>query len=217
MSTPRTRLAIDAALSNNWKEAVALNEILVLENPSNVDSLNRLGFALMKLGKYNKSKDTYKKVIAMDKTNPIAVKNLRRLETVSKGGKKNIASMPSSSPSLSSVYIEEAGKTKTVELKNVADKKTLSLVEPGDPVSMVIKRSKIFIQTLDKKYIGMLPDNIAMRLITFIKSGNEYVACIKASDEKSVIIFIKETKKSGRFKNQASFMASYSTQSFEAD
>ena len=48
-------------------------------------------------------------------------------------------------------------------------------------------------------------------LITFLKGGNEYVACIKACDERSVIIFIKETKKSGRFKNQASFMSTYTS------
>lgn len=212
MSTPLKTLAIQHALANNWKDAQEVNEQLVSENPRDIDSLNRLGFAFMKLGRYNKSKETYKKVIQLDKTNPIALKNLKRLETVSKGAKKAPNGKDPTIPTLSlmDIYIEEAGKTKTVELKNVADKKTLSLVEPGDPVTMAIKRSKIFVQTSDKKYIGMLPDNISMRLITFMKGGNEYVACIKAAEEKNITIFIKETKKSGRFKNQASFLATFS-------
>ncbi|MFI5265431.1 MAG: tetratricopeptide repeat protein [Candidatus Levyibacteriota bacterium] len=220
MSTPLKTLAIQYALSNNWKEARTVNEQLVLENPQDIDSLNRLGFAYMKLGRYNKAKEAYKKVTAVDKTNPIALKNLKRLEMVSKGGKKNggtgeVATL--STPRLSDVYIEEAGKTKTVELKNVADKKTLSLVEPGDNVSMVIKRSKIFIQTIDKKFIGMLPDNISMRLIVFMRGGNQYEACIKASDDKTVIVFIKETKKSARFKNQASFSSTFSISTSDSE
>lgn len=207
MSTALKNLAITAALSNNWKDAAELNQQLSLENPLDLDCLNRLGFAFMKLGRYNKSKEAYKKVIALDKTNPIAVKNLKRLETVAKGGKANGTQASStSSLAFANGYIEEAGKTKTIELKNIADKKTLSFVEPGDSVTLAIKRSKIFVQTMDKKYIGMLPDNISMRLIVFIKGGNEYACCVKASDEKTVTIFIKETKKASRFKNQASFM-----------
>ncbi|MGE5041381.1 MAG: tetratricopeptide repeat protein [Candidatus Levyibacteriota bacterium] len=211
MSTLLKQLAINSALCNDWKQAEELNLQLIQENPNDIDSLNRLGFALMKLGKYNKARDMYKKVIAMDKTNPIAVKNLKRLETVSQTDHQNGNGNSMPSVSLTGIFIEEAGKTKTVELKNIADKKMLSLIEPGDPVSMVIKRSKIFVQSMDKKYIGMLPDNISMRLISFMKGGNEYSSCVKACDEKMVTVFIKETKKSGRFKNQASFISTSSS------
>lgn len=212
MTTLLKRLAIDSALSNNWKQAEEINLQIIAENPNDIDTLNRLGFALMKLGKYNKAKDAYKKVIEIDKTNPIAVKNLKRLETVSKSKKTTDGeNSPQMLTSISGVFIEEAGKTKTIELKNIADKKMLSLLEPGDPVSMVIKRSKIFVQSVNKQYIGMLPDNISMRLIVFMKGGNEYTSCIKACDEKNVTIFVKEVKKSGKFKNQASFMNSHSS------
>ncbi|MBP7832313.1 MAG: tetratricopeptide repeat protein [Candidatus Levybacteria bacterium] len=210
MTTPLKTLAIQKALSNDWEEAKSLNEEILTLNPQDIDTLNRLGFAFMKLGKYNKARDTYKKVIVLDKTNPIAVKNLKRLETVSKSGKDGI--VPSTHTISTDTYIEEAGKTKTVELKNVADKKTLSLFEPGDPITIVVKRSKIFAQSNDKKYLGMLPDNVSMRLITFMKGGNEYSACVKAVDEKSITIFIKETKKVSKFKNQASFSNSHQNQ-----
>ncbi len=217
MSIPLKTQAINYALTNDWKKAREINEQLAEDNPEDIASLNRLGFAFIKLGRYNKAKETYRKVLLLDKTNPIALKNLKRLESVSRGGEKDNGANSHSPISLSEIFIEEAGKTKTVELKNLADKKTLSLVEPGDPVAMVIKRSKIFVQTGGKKYIGALPDNISMRLITFMKGGNEYMACIKASDEKNVTIFIKETKKSGRFKNQASFMSTFSAQTPDSD
>ncbi len=209
MTTPLKTLAIEKALANNWEEAKSLNEQLVELNPQDIDSLNRLGFAYMKLNKFNKARETYKKVIQLDKTNPIAVKNINRLDTVSKSAKNGTSNNHTLS---TNTYIEEAGKTKTVELKNVADKKTLSLFEPGDPVTIVIKRSKIFAQSSDKQYLGMLPDNISMRLITFMLGGNEYSACIKAVDEKSITIFIKETKKVNKFKNQASFSNTHQNQ-----
>ncbi len=209
MNTPLKTLAIESALQNNWKAAVQYNEELLLENPNDIDSLNRLGFALMKTGKYKKAKEAFLKITAIDRTNPIALKNLKRLETVSsikENTNEETNNLNSTHFSRSSLFIEEAGKTKTLVLKNLADKKTLSMLEPGDEVSLLIKRSKIFVQTLKKAYVGMLPDNISMRLLAFMKGGNEYVACIKACDEKSVTIFVKEVKKANRFKNQASFL-----------
>lgn len=210
MSTPQKTLAIQAALSNNWELAEDINSQLLTENPHDIDSLNRIGFALMKLGKFKKAKEAYKKVLDLDNTNPIALKNIKRVDSVSKEEKNGRGkSVHVLSPVYADIYIEEAGKTKTIELKNLADKKMLSLIEPGDSVFMQIKRSKIFIQSADKKYIGMLPDNISLRLILFIKGGNEYVTCIKACDEKNVTIFIKETKKSNKFRNQASFSSTH--------
>lgn len=218
MTTPLKTLAIQKALENDWKSASELNLQLVSENPNDIDSLNRLGFSYMKLGQYTKARDAYKKVIALDKTNPIAVKNIKRLETVSKQGKKEDTTRTTPNHiMLTDIYIEEAGKTKTVELKNVADKKTLSFIESGDPVTIVVKRSKIFAQLHDKTYIGMLPDNISMRLVTLINGGNEYAACVKACDEKSVTVFIKEIKRSNKFKNQASFSNQYPQNNQDSD
>lgn len=204
MSLALKDLAIKYALENNWEKACQANIELLEEDPENIDTLNRLAFSYIKLGKFKKAKSTYLKVKDLDKTNPIAIKNLKKLETISKQ-KGNDNSIPTVTH-MQDVFIEEAGKTKTTELKNVADKRSLSLLQPGDDVHLAVKRSKIFIQTPDKKYIGMLPDNIGMRLVIFIKGGNEYKACIKALSEKSVTVFIKETKKMARFKNQPSFI-----------
>lgn len=207
MNKPLKTLAVESALLNNWSDAIMYNEQLLEEQPNSLDTLNRLGFAYMKAGKYKKAKTIFNRIIAIDKTNPIALKNVKRLETVSQ--LKNSTQenhVKSAAFSNSAIFIEEAGKTKIVQLKNVADKKTLSSLEPGDEVTLSIKRSKIFIQASQKVYIGMLPDNISVRLVSFIKGGNEYVACIKSCDEKNVIIFIKEVKKAVKFKNQASFL-----------
>ncbi|OGH12932.1 MAG: hypothetical protein A2776_02250 [Candidatus Levybacteria bacterium RIFCSPHIGHO2_01_FULL_40_10] len=208
MINPASRdTAVKYAIENRWEEAYRENKKLLAENPNDLDTFNRIAHALVKLGKYKKAKEYYQKVIKADKTNPIALKNLKRLETISKGSaSKNISVHNGSPMDLQGVFIEEAGKTKTVELKNVADKKTLSLLQPGDMVMLTVKRSKIFVVMPDKTYIGVLPDNIGMRMITFVNGGNEYSVCIKAVADNSATVFLKEVKKMARFKNQPSFI-----------
>jgi len=209
MTIPLKDLAVKAALQNNWQEAIKINLSLIADDPTDLDSYNRLAFSYLKIGKFKKAKEAYTQALVLDSTNPIALRNLKKLETVSKQKKTTGAphtnGATTANVTMHNLFIEEAGKTKTVELKNVTDKKSLSLLQPGDNVYLVPKRSKIFIQTQDKAYIGMLPDNIGMRLTSLIKGGNEYQACIKALDEKNVTVFVKEVKKMAKFKNQPSF------------
>ena len=96
----------------------------------------------------------------------------------------------------------------------MADKKTLSLLQPGDSVTLAVKRSKVFVQMPDKIYLGVLPDNIGMRMITFINGGNEYSACIKSVSDKEVTVFIRETKKIAKFRDQPSFVNTPPPQTF---
>lgn len=206
INNPSRDVAIKLALENKWQEAYEENIRLLEENPEDIDTLNRIAYSLLKLGDYKKATEYYTMVVTMDKTNPIAIKNLKRLETISQKDYVAHDNKPLSITNLTDVFIEEAGKTKTVDLKNVADKKTLSYLEPGETVFLSVKRSKVFIQMLDKTFIGMLPDNIGMRMITFINGGNEYTACVKSVEENSVSIFIRETKKASKFKNQPSFV-----------
>lgn len=203
---PTKDLAIKKALDNRWEEAIQLNQILLEENPNDLDTLNRLAFALIKLGRLTDAQKTYEKVISIDKTNPIALKNLKKINSISKRSINSFSNqLVNNYVRLDDLFIEEAGKTKIVELKNITDKITLSYLQPGDEVYLVIKRSKIFAQTSNKKYIGMLPDNISTRLIPFIRAGNEYQSHVKSLDDKNVMIFIKESKKSKKLQYQPSF------------
>ena len=203
---PSTKdLAIQAALNNNWQDACTLNKQILEEKPSDIDALNRYAFALLKIGKFKDAKKMYQAVLGIDESNPIALKNIKKLETLSKQKTNSTKTTASTQVAMNDLYIEEAGKTKTVDLINLADKKTLSFVQPGDYVMLQPRRSKIFIQTNDKTYIGMLPDSIGMRLTNLIKGGNEYRACVKATTDKSVKVFIREVKRASKFKNQPSF------------
>jgi hypothetical protein len=157
----------------------------------------------MQSGKFSEAKETYNAIIDLDSTNPIATKNLKKLLALSQQ-KNGVSSLPHINH-MDNVFIQEAGKTKTVDLTNVADKKTLMSLQHGDDINLIIKRSKIFALTSDKTFIGMLPDSVGIRLIGFMKGGNEYQACIKGVDDKNVTIFIKETKRAKKYINQSSF------------
>lgn len=199
--------AINTALVGDWKKAVFLNQALLKETPGDIETLNRLAFAFSVLGRTRMAKLTYQKVLEIDSQNPIALRNLKRLSGVKLTVKKakDLEDLLMQRQPLA-IFLEEHGKTKVIELLNVAQHQTISRLIIGEPIQLRIKRSKIFVLNGNGQYIGMLPDDISRRLITFIKAGSQYQSCIKSLENRSVSIFIRETKRSSRFKNQPSFV-----------
>jgi tetratricopeptide (TPR) repeat protein len=198
--------AIQTALEGNWINAITINKSLVKENPVDVDALNRLSFAYTIIGKLKEAKSTYQKVLSIDPLNPIALRNLNKLKD--KGF--NAAGNGSSNTHLNNNFLEEPGRTKIIELVNIAQPKFVEALRTGQSVELSIKRLKIFVLE-QGQYIGVLPDDIARRLIKFIKGGCSYSAYIKSSNPHKVTIFIKEVKKTTKFKDQASFTSTSET------
>jgi tetratricopeptide (TPR) repeat protein len=193
--------AINQALEGNWESAITINKTLIKENSSDLDALNRLGLAYTITGKLKEAKSAYQKVLKIDSLNSIALRNLKKLKEKGFTVKANQASYTR----LKNNFLEEPGKTKVVELVNIAPPKVVEAIRTGQSVNLLIKRLKIFVLE-DKEYIGVLPDDIARRLIKFIKGGCIYDAYIKSSTPHKVTIFIKEVKKTIRFKDQPSFI-----------
>lgn len=197
--------AIQAMLLGEWQDATSLNKALLHENPNDIDALNRLAYAFTILGRIKDAKSTYRKVLKLDILNQIAIRNIKKITEL---GPRKIAKSTSSIKYVNNIFLEETGKTKIISLVNTAQPKTIALLTTGQPVVIAIKRSKIFIQDQNKQYLGVLPDDIGRRLIRLIKGGNAYTACIKSATEHNVSVFIKETKRAGRYKNQPSFLQS---------
>lgn len=195
-----TQLAIQATLQGNWDHAITLNLELLKENPKDVESLNRLAFAYSALGKNKEAKETYERVLAIDDLNAIALRNLKRLEGLGKKSTPQVFHLDNS------MFLEEVGKTKVITLVNPAPARILRRLQMGQPVVMHIKRSKLFVLDENKEFLGMLPDNISHRLIKFMNGGNKYEAYIRAAEEHSASVFIRETKRATRYKNQPSFV-----------
>lgn len=199
--TPLRDKAIQTALVGDWNSAITTNKELLEENPKDIDALNRLALAFTVVGKINKAKTTYQQVLKLDPLNPIALRNLKNLKS-----SKNLKSVSSQSLQLSNNFIEESGKTKVVELLNLAPFSVIQHLRTGEVINLVIKRNRIFVIKEEKQYIGVLPDDIGNRLIKFINAGNKYEAYLKSVNPHKVIVFIKETKRAAKFKNQPSFM-----------
>lgn len=199
MSTTSNQ-AIAATLSGNWESAIELNKNLLKDKPDDIEALNRIGLAYTVTGDAKNAKRSYKKVLDLDPLNAIALKNLKKLE--------NDAIINSNTPPIiqvNNIFIEETGRTKVVELINLAQQELLMTLRTGQSVNMSVKRLKIFIHQ-EKNYIGMLPDDIGNRLIKFINGGNKYEAYVKSANHQNVSIFIRELKKCAKFKDQPSFI-----------
>jgi len=192
--------AIKTALSGDWKTAIELNKALLEENPKDIETLNRLALAFTITGKINKAKEIYEKVFELDPLNPIALKNSKKLKD------KNGQPENANDFQINSNFLEETGKTKIIELVNLAQTSVTQILRVGQCVNLSIKRSKIFVLEGEKQYIGVLPDDIGRRLIKFIKNGNKYDASIKSTAGNKVFVFVKEVKRAIKFKNHPSFI-----------
>ena len=188
--------AIQTALVGDWENAIILNQQILQKEPNDIDTLNRLAFAFLGLGKRKDAKNLYEKVLSLDMKNPIAIRNLKRL---------NDPTSQRINFHLNNQFIEESGKTKIIELINVADKKIIAHLRSGEKLSLCIKRMKIFALDQDNQYIGMLPDDLCKRLIEFIHGGNIYEAYARTVDSNKITIFIRELKKVKKYKDQPSF------------
>lgn len=209
--------AINAALNCDWKKAAQINQQIIKEQPTNIEALNRLGFAYLNLSIEKKAKSAFDKVLKLDPSNPIAVKNLKKLKSISKNSTSNRFSSQAClrrqvvSPK---VFLEEPGITKIVNLINLTSKEVLSSLSCGQEVILLIKKNRIEIRSFDNQYLGILPDDLAFTIKRFILQGNKYVAFIKTVDDDLLTVIIRETYR-GKKVNEVSFgkkgLANYHT------
>lgn len=202
--------AIDAALESRWEEALKINKKIIKSDPQNIDALNRQAKAYMELGKSNLAKKYYSEALKVDPYNPIAQKNLKIIKAFKPNGQSHVSNCYTKlSPSL---FLQEPGKTKVVNLLKVAEPQKLSQAFCGMKVEMAIKNRKITIVDSNGNYLGVLPDDINHHLLRLYKGGNKYELFVKSIRVNSLSVIIKETFRSKKFKNQPSFLE-YSNQS----
>lgn len=198
------QLAIKVALCANWDEAIKINKKILQIASSEIDALNRLAYAYTCLGQKAKAQKIYKKILQIDPYNIIARKNLEKV-TRQNGHSNGNGIGIRENTNLSSVFLFEPGKTKIVNLINLASPAVLCSFNCGDQVSLNLKKHGITVTTCDGVYLGALPDDLAHKLLTFIAGGNKYETYIKCVNSKTLTIFIRETHRCERFLNQPSF------------
>lgn len=193
--------AVNAALSQDWEKAVAVNKQILLTVPKNVEALNRLGFALLKTGKIAQGKQIFEKVLKLDAYNRIAENNLKKIHSMKHGGLDAIEHCPVS-PLL---FLEEPGKTKIVDCVNVASTQTLSTLSCGQEVFFKLKKHGIDLRDAKGVYIGALPDDLAFKLLIYFNADNRYSVHIKKIAKSCVSVFIRELSRGKKFQHQSSF------------
>lgn len=199
--------AINLAMESRWEDAAAINRQVLQLDPRNVDSFNRLGKALTELGRYGEARAAYSRTLELDAANSIAKKNLSRLQTLG-----DVAAPSEGRQKVDpDLFIEETGKTGTTQLQN-PDAEALKVMTAGDMV--MLRERDNFLQVTDTidNYLGTVEPRLALRLINFMKSGNQYAAAIANVNPTGdqVRVIIKETFQSADNAGKLSFPATAS-------
>ncbi len=197
------RRAILAALANNWQTALETNLFILSEEPDDVDALNRAAHAHMQLGDLDNAVQMAERVLSIDPLNSIADKCLTKCTLLASDHGISI----NKSVRVSDVFLEIPGRTKIVSLINLCESVVLAQLDAGDNVQLMPKTRKVAVTTPNEIYIGRLPDDLATRIIYFIKNGNVYETYIKSVSGSEVKVFIKETKRSDSLDKTPSFPA----------
>jgi tetratricopeptide (TPR) repeat protein len=187
----RTEQAIKLAMQGRWDEAVTLNlSILELTGQRDADAFNRLGRALMALGRNREARDAYARALRLDPTNQIAKKNFALLE-------QKVQTEPEA-PAVAGadvdprLFVEETGKTGTSALLQ-PQREALSRMAPGERVFLRREGNQIQAANAADEVLGQIEPRIALRLIRLMDGGNEYAAAISQLSGEQARVIIKET------------------------
>ncbi len=191
--------AILCALNGDWKKAIEINLKILEENPQDVDALNRLARAQAELGFITKARSTALKVLKIDPFNPIATKSLEKWKKLKKGETYQLK------PLAAEAFLEEPGKTKVVSLIHLGSPRVIAKLDSSDEAKLNTHSHRVYLTTIDGKYIGKFPDDVSARIRKLIKLGYSYSVLIKSVTEDDVKVFIRETNRPSKYANLPSF------------
>ncbi|MBI2756349.1 MAG: tetratricopeptide repeat protein [Chloroflexi bacterium] len=200
----KTEQAINLATKGRWDEAARLNEEILALAPQDVDAHNRLGKALMELGRYAESRDAYAATLKLDPMNSIAQKNAARLQKLADEGG---SALPPSAvdPRL---FIEESGKTTVTQLTGVHRGDAIAKLAAGEQLQMELAENRIVVRDQAGSEIGRIEPKLEQDLLRLFKLGNRYSMFVTAASESSVSVIIRETARSAQMGTRPSFRPS---------
>ena len=193
--------AIELALQNKWAEAVQVNRGIMDRFGPDEDTLNRLGKAYTELGQHDEAVDAYKSTLKVNPVNPIAQKNLAKLQAL-RGGQP----VPTSKAKVDvDAFIEETGKTALTALHVHTEGDPCSKVSGGDPVRLIVAGDTMNVETARGITLGHLEHALGRRLIKFLEGGNRYSGAVATCEGGAVKIIVRETYQDPKFFGRPSF------------
>lgn len=190
--------AIKAAKKGDWDTAVSINKQIVDNDPEDTGAHIRMGVALAQLNKTKEAQKAFEQVLAIDSTNKLAQKHLDRLKNT------KATRVPAFTKQH---FIEEPGKTKTVELTRLTGKDRLQTIAVGDTCELKAKKRYISVE-VSGDYVGALPEDLSYRLTKLMKSGNEYSCTVRSCSDTHCRVYLKEEKKTPENEDVHSFPTS---------
>ena len=201
----RSEKAIQLAMQNKWQEAAEINRQILEHFPDDVDTLNRLGKALMELGQYAESRDQYAKATKADPSNGIAAKNLVRMTKLAEEAQASpVTAMPHARVD-PSVFIEESGKTAVTDLVDRAPFQRIATLTAGDKLTLRLDSGIVQMIGPGDVVVGQLEPKIAQRVMRLVAAGNRYSAAITSIDDHHVRIIIREEYRDPSMRSRPSF------------
>jgi len=192
--------AIDCSLKCLWDEAIDLNQQILETTPNDIATLNRLAKCYLQLGDKASAKETYQKVLTLDKYNAVAQKNLKTL---------SLATTISPSELCQEDFIETPGLTRTSSLIKVADRQVLAGLTCKQHLVLKPKARLVSVTTLSGTYIGTLPDDLSLKLKKLLEAGYSYQICLKSASGNAASIFMREIKRPNKKHALPSFNRSH--------
>ncbi len=185
----KRRAAIDLAMRGRWEEAVEVNRSILRLASDDAEAHNRLGKALMELGRYQGAKEAFQVALSLKPGNPIARKNLERLKRL----EPTAPVVKKAEKAKANLFVEERGKTCVTRLRGVAGRQVLAAVAPGDTVYLRCKDNVVWVESPQGDGLGHVEPRLGLRMSRLVRGGNQYAAAITSMNDLEVSVIIRET------------------------
>ena len=183
----QARTAVRLAMNGEWAEAAQLNREILEAAPDNVEAMNRLGKALTELGEPGRALDAFRRALALSPGNPIAAKNVERLLAESNTPQPRSCNGAGSTLK-PRMFIAESGKSADVTLLA----STGLNPSPGTPVTLEANGSTLGVMAPDNSCLGLVPSNMARRLLCLMSGGNRYEGAVSGTANGAVRVVLRE-------------------------
>ncbi|GAC1353711.1 MAG: tetratricopeptide repeat protein [Herpetosiphon sp.] len=182
--------AVEMAGANRWEEALVVNRQLLQMGPD-VETHNRIGKALMELGRVEEAIGSYNETLQINPSNQVARKNVARLGHVVELGDSPTGPIERKTVD-SLLFIIEPGKTALTTLTNVTSRTQALRLVPGEVVGLEPEGKEVRVIDDNHHVIGQLEPQLAQRLIDLLQQGNKYQAVIANLDDTQIKVLIRE-------------------------
>jgi len=205
----RTRLgrklgqqAVALTVEGRWDEAVAANQAIVERFPDEVAAWNRLGRALIELGRFAEAAEAYQRSLEIGPGNSIAMKNIERLKTWTSAGQLGEEKERGLGKEF---FASTVGKTGVVVLTNVLAVDRIGEIGAGGVVALQRRGQRIYVEDGEGHLLGELEPRQGTRLAKLMQGGNEYSATVLTTSEGGTQVLVREDFQHPSQVGQASF------------